>query len=46
LSSDLISHAKLITLLRRDMMEHAKSATRSTCLCPICVDARRLLERA
>ena len=42
--SDLISNAKLIALLRRYMMEHAKSATRSICLCPICVEARRLLE--
>jgi hypothetical protein len=45
-SSDPVSNAKLILLLRRFMMEHAKSATRSVCHCPICVDARRLLERA
>ncbi len=45
-SSELIPNAKLIALLRRFMMEHAKSATRSVCLCPICVDARKLLEKA
>jgi hypothetical protein len=28
------------------MMEHAKTATRSICLCPICVDARKLLDKA
>jgi hypothetical protein len=43
-SPDPISNAKLIALLRRFMMEHAKSATRSICFCPICVDARRMLE--
>lgn len=42
---DAISHAKLIALLRRFMMEHAKSASRSVCLCPICVDARKMFER-
>jgi len=45
-SSELIPNAKLIALLRRFMMEHAKSATRSICLCPICVDTRKLLERS
>ena len=45
-SSDVIPNAKLIAMLRRFMMEHAKSATRSVCLCPICVDARKLLEKA
>ena len=44
-SSDPISNAKLIALLRRFMMEHAKSASRSICLCPICVDARKMLEK-
>jgi hypothetical protein len=44
-SSDLIPSAKLIALLRRYLMEHAKSATRSVCLCPICVDTRKLLEK-
>ncbi len=37
--------ARLIALLRRFQLDHAKSATRSVCLCPICVDTRRLLER-
>ena len=46
MSSELIPNAKLIAMLRRYMMEHAKSATRSVCLCPICVDARKLLEKA
>jgi hypothetical protein len=46
LSSEVIPNAKLIAMLRRFMMEHAKSATRSVCLCPICVDARKLLEKA
>jgi hypothetical protein len=45
-SSEPISNAKLIALLRRFMMEHAKSATRSICYCPICVDARKLLDKA
>lgn len=45
MSSDLISNAKLLALLRRFMMEHAKSATRAVCHCPICVDARKLLEQ-
>jgi hypothetical protein len=45
MSSSPIAHAKLIALLRRFMMEHAKSATRSICLCPICVDARKILEQ-
>ena len=45
-SSEVIPNAKLIAMLRRFMMEHAKSATRSVCLCPICVDARKLLEKA
>ncbi len=45
MSSDPISNAKLIALLRRFMMEHAKSASRSICLCPICVDARKMLEK-
>jgi hypothetical protein len=45
-SSDPISNAKLLALLRRFMMEHAKSASRSICLCPICVDARKMLEKA
>lgn len=46
MSSELIPNAKLIALLRRFMMEHAKSATRAVCLCPICVDARKLLDQA
>ncbi|MFN7958720.1 MAG: hypothetical protein U0P46_10435 [Holophagaceae bacterium] len=46
MSSDSLPNAKLIALLRRFMMEHAKSASRSICHCPICVDARKLLERA
>jgi hypothetical protein len=45
-SSDLIPPAKLIALLRRYMMEHAKSATRSICHCAICVDARKLLDKS
>ena len=45
MSPDPISNAKLIALLRRFMMEHAKSATRSICFCPICVDARKVLEK-
>ena len=45
MSSNPISHAKLIALLRRFMMEHAKSASRSICLCPICVDARKVFEK-
>jgi len=45
-SPDPISNAKLIALLRRFLMEHAKSASRSICHCPICVDARKLLEKA
>lgn len=45
-SPEAIAPAKLIALLRRFMMEHAKSATRSVCLCPICVDARKLLDKA
>lgn len=45
MSSSLIPNAKLIALLRRYMMEHAKSSTRSICLCPICVEARKLLEQ-
>jgi len=45
-SAETISNPKLIALLRRFMMEHAKSASRSICLCPICVDARKLLEKA
>jgi hypothetical protein len=45
MSSDPIPTAKLMALLRRFMMEHAKSATRSICLCPICVDARKLFEK-
>jgi hypothetical protein len=45
-SSDSISTPKLLALLRRFMMEHAKSASRSICHCPICVDARKLLEKA
>jgi hypothetical protein len=45
-SSEIIPNAKLIVLLRRFMMEHAKTATRSICLCPICVDARKLLDKA
>ena len=43
---DPVSNAKLIALLRRFLMEHAKSASRSICQCPICVDSRKLLERA
>jgi len=43
-SQDPITNAKLLALLRRYMMEHAMSASRSICLCPICVDARKLLE--
>lgn len=43
---DSVPNAKLMALLRRYMMEHAKSASRSVCLCPICVDARKLLEQA
>lgn len=46
MASDPLSNAKLIALLRRFMMEHAKSATRAICQCPICVDARKLLEQA
>ena len=46
MSADLISNAKLMALLRRYMMEHSKSSTRSVCLCPICVDARKLLDKA
>lgn len=46
MSPDSISNAKLIALVRRFLMEHAKSASRSICYCPICVDARKLLERA
>ena len=46
MSPDLISNAKLIVLMRRFMMEHAKSASRSICFCLICVDAQKLLERA
>ncbi len=46
MSPETISPAKLIALLRRFMMEHAKSATRSVCMCPICVDARKLLDKA
>lgn len=46
MSPDAISNAKLIALLRRFLMEHAKSASRSICQCPICVDTRKLLERA
>lgn len=46
MSSDAISNAKLIALIRRFLMEHAKSASRSICHCPICVDARKLLETA
>lgn len=42
---DLVSNARLIALLRRYMLEHAKNATRSICLCPICVDAKKLLEK-
>jgi hypothetical protein len=45
MSSELISNAKLLVLLKRFLMEHAKSASRSVCLCPICVDARKLLEK-
>jgi len=45
-SSEVIPNAKLIALLRRFMMEHAKSASRSVCYCPICVDARKLLDKA
>jgi hypothetical protein len=44
--SNPIPNAKLIILLRRFMMEHAKSATRSVCYCPICVDARKMLDKA
>jgi hypothetical protein len=44
-AADSISHAKLVALLRRFMMEHAKSASRSICLCPICVDARKMFEK-
>jgi len=44
-SSDQVSKAKLISILRRFMMEHAKSASRAVCLCSICVDARKLLEK-
>lgn len=43
---DSVPNAKLMALLRRYMMEHAKSASRSVCLCSICVDARKLLEQA
>ena len=46
MSYDLISNAKLMALLRRFMMEHSKSASRSICLCSICVDARKLLDAA
>jgi hypothetical protein len=46
MSVDLVSKAKLMALLRRFMMEHSKSASRSICHCPICVDARKLLEQA
>ena len=46
MSADLIPHAKLMALLRRYMMEHAKSSTRSVCLCRICVDARKLFDQA
>lgn len=46
MSPEAIAPAKLIVLLRRFMMEHAKSATRSVCMCPICVDARKLLDKA
>lgn len=46
MSADLIPHAKLMALLRRFMMEHAKSSTRSICFCPICVDARKLIDKA
>lgn len=46
MSSDPISNAKLIALVRRFLMEHAKSASRSICHCPICEDARKLLEQA
>ena len=46
MSSDPVSNAKLMALLRRYMLEHAKSATRSICLCPICVDARKLFEKS
>ncbi|WLT31627.1 hypothetical protein [Geothrix sp. PMB-07] len=46
MSPESIPNAKLLALLRRFMMEHAKSASRSICLCPICVDARKLLEQA
>jgi hypothetical protein len=45
-ASDPIPNAKLIALVRRFLMEHAKSASRSICLCPICVDARKILEKA
>ena len=45
-SSESISNAQLMALVRRFMMEHTKSASRSICLCPICVDARKLLEQA
>ncbi len=45
-SSEPISNPRLIALLRRFMMEHAKSASRSICMCPICVDARKLLDKA
>ncbi len=46
MSAEHISKAKLMALLRRFMMEHAKSASRSICHCTICVDARKLLEQA
>ncbi|GLH73138.1 hypothetical protein GETHLI_16400 [Geothrix limicola] len=45
MSPEAISNAKLIALLRRFMMEHAKSASRSICMCPICVDARKVLDK-
>jgi hypothetical protein len=45
-SLDLVSNAKLIALLRRFLMEHAKSSSQVVCYCPICVDARKLLEKA
>lgn len=46
MSPEAVSSAKLLALLRRFMMEHAKASSRVTCLCPICVDARKLLEKA
>jgi hypothetical protein len=45
-SPEPIPPTKLIALLRRYMMEHAKTATRAVCLCSICVDARKLLDKS